>query len=207
MLYATIRDGQPVGRAAGQLRNIGVLTPELVKRLDEMQKAGASSVEMWEEVVKALEKFKGAMEATEDTGNGLVGAISSRWDNIVRQFGDAFTDTAKGGMKDALDAMKELEDSGFARWLGDEVLSAITSVANAISGLYKQLSEGKKFWADFFGGAKEDAGDVAEAVERILVEETKPNEYTTRRKYQRSDGAEEYEYVVDEKKEKEVKAA
>lgn len=73
--YAMIRDGQPVSRVAGQLRNLGLITPQTAADLKELQDAGASNIELWDKLEEALKKFEGAMAETEKTGNGLIGAI------------------------------------------------------------------------------------------------------------------------------------
>ena len=133
-LYALIRDGQPIGRAALELRNLGILTPEVVKRLDEMQKAGKSSVEIWGEVENALKRYKGAMNETQETGEGLISAIKTRWDNIVREFGDAFADAAKGGMSEVLDTMTKLEESDAIGEWADEAVEKLEEVKEAAKG-------------------------------------------------------------------------
>lgn len=144
-LYALIRDGQPLSRGVMQLRNMGVITPQVAQKLQDLQSAGESNVKIWQEVEAQLLRYKGAMAETEKTGEGLVGAISSRWDNIVRQFGDAFSVTAKDGMSEVLDKMKELEEDGTIAVWADRAVSALTevkdgalAVGKAISWLYEQ---------------------------------------------------------------------
>ncbi len=134
-LYALIRDGQPVSRATMELRNMGVITPEVAAELDKLQKSGASNAEIWAAVERSLGRFNGAMAETESTGNGLMGAISSRWQNLVRQFGDAFLESAEGGMKSVLDAMKELEKSGAIERWADSAVSSIQEVGGAVKWL------------------------------------------------------------------------
>ena len=129
-LYAFIRDGQPLSRAVMELRNMGVITPEVASRLDEMQKAGAKNVEIWEEVEKQLARYNGAMAETEKTGNGLMGAIKSRWDSVVRSFGQALEGEAKGGLEKLLKAMKGLEEDGTLAVWAEKVKSAISVVVD-----------------------------------------------------------------------------
>ena len=193
-LYSFIRDGEPIGRAATELRNMGILTPAVVTELKKMQEAGASSAEIWEKVEEALGRYNGAMEETEKTGNGLIGAIESRWDNIVRQFGEAFKDTAEGGMKDALEAMEKLENSGFASWLGNTLVSAFGKAVNVMAEFFSILKSGRDYWR----GVEEGADDAAEAVERELQSEEKINAWKTKRTYKRADGSIEEEYEINE---------
>ncbi len=134
-LYAFIRDGQPLSRAVMQLRNMGVITPEVAQKLQDLQAAGKSNAEIWAEVEVQLGRYKGAMKETEATGEGLMGAIKSRWDNIVRAFGDAFAETAKGGMSEILDKMKELEESDAIGQWADDAVESMGKVAESAKGV------------------------------------------------------------------------
>jgi len=140
--YAIIRDGQPLTRATMALRNMGVLTPEVAARLDDLQKSGASTTQIWEEMETALKRYKGAMEETEATGEGLIGAISSQWDDTLREFGAACIETSKDGLGRLLDSLKQLrEDGSIAVW-ADKVGNAFARVGDSIgyvAGLFKGL--------------------------------------------------------------------
>ena len=164
-LYAMIRDGQPLSRAVVQLRNMGAITPEVAQKLQDLQDAGKSNAEIWAEVENALGKYKGAMAETEKTGDGLIGAISSRWDNIVRTFGEAFSDTAKGGMTDLLDKAKELEEDGsIAEWAEEtsdwlnKVVEGAAACAKAITSVLKPV------WKTIKGGFEAVGQGVGSAI-------------------------------------------
>ena len=144
--FAVIRDGQPITRAVMGLRNMGVITPEVAAKMEDLQKAGASTTEIWGEMEKALGKFKGAMEETEKTGDGLMGAISAQWDNSVRSFGGALMDTAKGGLEYLLAKMKQLNEDGTVELWAEKINAAVMSVVEtikelmpAITGVWKSI--------------------------------------------------------------------
>ena len=144
-MYAFIRDGQPLSRAVQQLRNMGVITPEVAQKLQDLQEAGKSNVELWAEVEKQLLRYKGAMAETEKTGEGLIGAIGSRWDNIVRAFGQALSEEAKGGLTQVHEAAKALEESGSVEvWANktlktfQQVKEAASAIGSAIGWLYER---------------------------------------------------------------------
>ena len=144
--FAVIRDGQPIARAVMGLRNMGVITPEVAAKLDDLQKAGASTTEIWGEMEKALGRFNGAMEETEKTGDGLIGAISAQWDNSVRSFGGALMDTAKGGLGYLLEKMKQLNEDGTIELWAEKINEALVSVMEtikelmpAITGVWKSI--------------------------------------------------------------------
>lgn len=149
--YAIIRDGQPLTRATMALRNMGVLTPEVAQKLQDLQNAGASTTEIWQEMEKALSRYKGAMEETEKTGEGLMGAISAQWDDTLREFGAACLETSKDALGGLLDWMKQLrEDGSIAVWANNfgkamekvaewckDVVDGMKAVGNGISWLYE----------------------------------------------------------------------
>lgn len=207
-LYAAIRDGQPVARAAQELKNMGILAPSVVQSLDDMQSAGKSVADIWDAVEQSLAKYNGAMAETEQTGEGLMAAISTRWDNIVRSFGMAFQDTTKDGVRELSDALKELEESGTVeRWasaagaaLGGLVKS-IQWVSNGIEGIYNHLKSGRDFWNN-----KEEPAPVDDSRDWVMTREAQVNEYTTKRYFKnRWDESEKVEEIVDEALEKEFK--
>lgn len=196
-LYAFIRDGQPLSRAVMQLRNMGVITPEVAQKLQDLQAAGKSNAEIWAEVEAQLGRYKGAMSDTEKTGEGLMGAIKSRWDNIVRAVGHAFEDSAKDGMGEMLSAMDDLEESGaIERWANNaatavaKVAVAIKWVADGLGAVWDHLMEGRQAWKDMSSGSEE-------AEEFTFDREEKPNPYTTKRYYKGSNGSERVEVEED----------
>ena len=207
-LYASIRDGQPVARAAMELKNMGILAPSVVQELDDMQAAGKSVADIWETVEQSLARYNGAMAETEKTGEGLMAAISTRWDNIVRSFGMAFQDTTKDGVRELSEALKELEESGtIERWAsaaGSALAGLVKSlqwVSNGISAIYNHLKAGRDFW-----NGSEKAPQEDNSADYYLDREEKVNDYTTKRYYKnRFDESEKVETLVDEALEKEFK--
>ena len=150
--YAIIRDGQPLTRATMGLRNMGAITPEVAAKLDELQKSGASVQQIWETLTAELGKFKGAMAETEKTGDGLIGAIKSQWDNTLREFGAACIETCKDGLQGLLEWMRRLqEDGSIAAWAEDfgqnlgkvvdkckEAVEGIKAIASGVEWLYER---------------------------------------------------------------------
>lgn len=206
-LYAFIRDGQPLSRAAAQLRNMGVITPEVARNLQDLQAAGKSNAEIWAEVETQLGRYNGAMKETEKTGEGLIGAIKTRWDNIVRAVGYAFEDTAKDGMGEVLSAMDDLEESGaIDRWADatvtalDKVAKSAITVAGWFGKIWDHLNEGRKAWKEIDEEKAEASG--AESFE--FIREEWPNPYTHKKFYRGSNGGERVEVEEDLAKKKEL---
>lgn len=134
--YAIIRDGQPITRATMALRNMGVLTPEVAAKMDDMQKSGASTVEIWNELETALKRYKGAMEETEQTADGLMGAISSQWDDTLRELGAACLETSKDALGGLLDWIKKLREDGTIAVWADNFCRAMEGVAEACKAAF-----------------------------------------------------------------------
>lgn len=207
-LYAAIRDGQPVARAAMELKNMGILAPSVVRELDDMQAAGKSVADIWDVVEQSLARYNGAMAETEQTGEGLMAAISTRWDNIVRSFGMAFQDTTKDGVRELSEALKELEESGtIERWASAAgsalagLVKSIQWVTNGISAIYNHLKAGRDFW-----NSSEEAPQEDDSADYYLDREEKVNDYTTKRYLKNLyDSTEKVETIVDEALEKEYK--
>ena len=166
--YAVIRDGQPITSATRSLRNMGVITPEVAAKMDEMQKSGASNIEIWNELQAALGRYSGAMKETEQTGEGLIGAISSQWDNAVRDFGAAFMDVVKGGLSRVLDKMRELrEDGSIAVW-ADKAGKAVGRIAASINTAIGWMGKLKKAY-DWMRDGAERVGSAVGAYVGTLV--------------------------------------
>ncbi len=161
--YAIIRDGQPLTRATMGLRNMGAITPEVAQRLEDLQKSGASNLEVWQELEKALGKFKGAMEETEQTGEGLMGAISAQWDDAVRTFGGALLDTVKDGLALLLEKMKELNQDGTIAVWADRAGRAMEKVAEYAKIAFGWLGKLKSAY-EWMRDGLEKVGSVAGAM-------------------------------------------
>lgn len=143
--YSMIKGGQPFGEAAMRLQEMGVITPEVRSKMEDLQKAGASNAEVWAVLEERLETFKGGMETLSKTGDGLVSTLKDNWTAAVREFGEAFSDQAKGGIKDLSDRLQELNEDGTIAVWADKAVKAINMVkeaagwaAQALSWLYQK---------------------------------------------------------------------
>lgn len=140
--YAMIRDGAPLSRATMELVNMGVITPKVAAEMNALQQAGESASRIWPLMESSLLKYQGAMERTEKTGDGMIAALSTRWTNSVRQFGEAFTNAAKEGMGALIDKLAILEQSGtITRW-ADAAVKALTPVKDLLIAIMDNSTRG-----------------------------------------------------------------
>lgn len=77
--YAAIQGGQPFGEARMRLMELGIITPQVAGKMEELQKKGASSSQLWGMMTGELGKFNGAMTKQAGTWEGLTSTMS---DNI-----------------------------------------------------------------------------------------------------------------------------
>lgn len=162
--YAMIRDGQPVSRAANELRNMGLITPEVAASLKSLQESGASNIEVWEQLEGALKKYEGAMADAEETGNGMIGSIQSQWDEAIRDFGEALWEVGRDDIKDFLGWLKKIREDGSMGEFADNVSSATRIVIRCVKacvdvfnwfkdGITESWSKAADFIGALVGGA------------------------------------------------------
>lgn len=126
-----------------------------------MQKAGASGVEIWDKLEGSLEKYKGAMEETEETGNGMIGAIQSQWDEGIRDFGDSLLDVGKVYIKQFLDWLKKIREDGSLKEFVDKFASFTKSILSGVEKCVSAFKTFKDWLVEAFGAAGDVIGAMA----------------------------------------------
>lgn len=162
--YALIRDGQPIQRAGMMLRNVGAVTPEVVAKLQDMEEAGATNIELWRELEKELGRFKGAMADTEQTADGLMGAMGAQWDDAVRTFGQAFLETAKDGIGVFLNYLKQMNEDGTIALMAEKVSSACATIMDSLKSILPVVSNVWKGIVATFDAVGSEIGRFAGAI-------------------------------------------
>lgn len=133
--YAMIKGGQPFGEAALRLQELGVLAPEVRRKMEELQASGAGSAEVWQVLQEHLQTFSGAMAHLSQSGDGLTATLGDTWSAAVRQFGDAFQGAAKEGIEFLINLLKKLQaDGSIQRW-AEAAVKALTPVKNLIQAV------------------------------------------------------------------------
>ena len=166
--YAIIRDGQPLSRATMALRNMGVLTPEVAQKLQDLQDAGANNAVIWGELENALKRYSGAMAETEQTGEGLMGAISAQWDDTLREFGAACLETSKDALGGLLGWLKRLREDGTIAVWANRTGRAFESIANAAKEAGKWIAKVVDAYAKIRDWLEENASGAGAAFGALL---------------------------------------
>jgi len=115
--YSAIQAGQPFGEAAMRLMEMGLLSGSARQELDALTKSGASNEAIWAFLQRELEGFSGGMEELSKTGKGVLSTLKDNAQLALAEFGEAFTEAAKGGMTTLINKIGELRANGtIARW-------------------------------------------------------------------------------------------
>jgi hypothetical protein len=133
--YSMIKGGKPFGEAAMRLQEMGAITPQTRAEMEKLQASGASNIEVWGVLEKRLKEFKGGMNTLSKTGEGLTSTLKDNWTQAVREFGIAFSDSAKTGISTMIKALDDLNNSGAISSWGKSTADAVNSVVNAFTAL------------------------------------------------------------------------
>lgn len=142
-LYSALKNGDPFMDAVGAMQRMGIVGGEIRGTLTRLTESGASFGEMWQVVEKDLNRFNGGMIALSSTGNGLISTLKDNWTIAVATFGDAFMESAKGGIQTMIDTIKGLvEDGTITKW-AEQAKSALDAVIQTIQ-IIRAGGEGKE---------------------------------------------------------------
>lgn len=137
---------QQTGKSVGELR-------------DKMAK-GAISFEMVAEAMRIATSegglFNNAMANVAKTGEGLMSTLQDKWTDAVRSFGEAFADSAKGGLQTLIDKLTELVEDGSVDEWANRMARGLASVVEVAQWCGKAIS-----WLAEKYGAIRDWGERA----------------------------------------------
>ena len=153
--YSMIKGGKPFGEAAMRLQEMGAITPQVRSEMEKLQASGASNIEVWRVLENRLKEFDGGMVTLSKTGDGLTATLKDTWTQSVREFGEAFSDSAKGGISKMIEALDSLNKSGAVASWGKATADAINGVVNAFSALKNS------YFGEIVGGALAQTFTVA----------------------------------------------
>jgi len=153
--YSMIAGGKPFGEAAMRLQELGIITPEVRSKMEDLQAAGATNAEVWAVLEGRLNTFKGGMETLSKTGDGLTSTLADNWTAAVRTFGDAFQSTAKDGIKALSDQLDNLVTSGTIAVWADKAVRALETVKTAAKSAWDGIK-----WAYNVSGVSDTVGTL-----------------------------------------------
>lgn len=167
--YAMIQAGKPFGEAAMRLTELGALTPEVRQKMEDLQAAGASNSEVWDALVAHLETFGGAMKDLSKTGEGMMSTLEDNWTAAVREFGQAFMDSAKDSIGFLINKLAELQASGAITEWAEKAKEALEPVRNLIVGILGNSDSRAQAFGAAWDYLKEVAGYVADTLKNAII--------------------------------------
>ena len=157
---------QMINQGFNPLTIISQQTGKSMSELKDMMGEGAISFEMVAEAMRIATSegglFNNAMKESSKTGEGMISTLQDNWTEAVRTFGEAFSDSAKGGIGFLTQKLQELTEDGTIELWATKVASALTRIkdgAMAVIGpLGKVLSFGWKSLKGSYESAAQGIG-------------------------------------------------
>ena len=153
-LFSSLQAGKPFGEAAARLSEMAILSGEARNKMEDLQKAGASQIEIWRVLQEELKKNAGGMAKLSVTGSGLISTLKDNWMFALKEFGDVFQDLSKDKIKGLIDTIKDLKDSGAIQQFAKDALNALELLGKGIgfiSAVFAQLRRNVEMKAEFLG--------------------------------------------------------
>jgi hypothetical protein len=85
-VHSALESGAPIGRYTNRLLELGVITPQARRELEEMKNEVNSGKRGWELIEQELSKFTGSMQRQSTTWNSTMSGFSDAVDNAMRAF-------------------------------------------------------------------------------------------------------------------------
>jgi hypothetical protein len=134
-----------------RLQEMGIITPDVRTKMEDLQAAGAKNIEVWEVLATRLAQFKGGMAQLSQTGDGLVSTLKDTWTQSVRTFGQSFLEVSKTAIGGLIEWLGKLNDNGTIKSWADKTLEVLYRVAGAA----RAVASGGGMRAEAWSGIKD----------------------------------------------------
>jgi hypothetical protein len=108
--FGQLAEGMPVDRAMMQLQALGILGPDVIKALKELEAQGGSLSQKWDLVSAALGRFKGGMEDVKNTTEGSLKGLKGALDDWAEWWGSRISALVRGPIADLTKAVRAIAD-------------------------------------------------------------------------------------------------
>lgn len=120
------------------LQEIAAKTGASIDELKKQMEEGRISFDLVQAAMKSATseggRFNNAMKDASQTGAGLVSTLKDNWTAAVTKFGEAFLDSAKGGLSFMIEKLQELNKSGIIEEWADDAVESLQKVGEAAKG-------------------------------------------------------------------------
>lgn len=172
--YDAMKSGQPFGEAAMRLQEMGALSGDGRRKLEELAagvKDGSITMnQAWKGTGNVFGQFSGLMEKQSQTTAG-------QWSNLMDNLGQTlvgigeimlpFVKTLIGGMNDALPAIRETLINVF-QTAGPIIGNVIGGIAGVLGNIVGWITQNWPTISSIIGGVMERIGAVIQAVAPII---------------------------------------
>jgi hypothetical protein len=138
--YADIQAGRPFGEAAMRLAEMGVVTPQVRSKLEDLQKSGAKGSEVWGELTGSLERFDGAMEKQAGTFDGMMSTFMDGVNMLLARALKPLFDGLKMVLAGANELMASPAFNGAMEVVGKGIGDAFSIVADVLGRVWSAVS-------------------------------------------------------------------
>ena len=142
-LYSSIKSGRPAGEALMRLQELGIMSGSVRNKIEELQKANASSAEVWAAVTAGMGKYAGMMKELSETTGGRLSTMRDDWKAVRRDVGDAAVPALNSIIEDLIGKLEQLHNSGAAKAWGEDLGRAINSAHSALATLISFIEENR----------------------------------------------------------------
>lgn len=154
-LYAALKEGSGVGQAAAQLQQMGAISKETAKNVEQLSAAGVALSTSWQAVEGDLKKASGAASALGGTISGLQQQLAALEAQGNTKIGDMMLEGEKAGYRAAIGFQKfknAVEEANAGPWsaFNSAINSAKESIGNfmaavagtgAVQGVFETMAK------------------------------------------------------------------
>ena len=132
--YTAIKAGQPFGEAAQRLMELGLMSGEARRRIEQLQESGAKSEDVWKAFTGSMSKYNDMMKEQSQSLTGLTSTLSDSFNSLLSDIGNAFLPAIKGavaGITSLFDSMKNLSGGTKVLIAGIVAIGAVMLTLNS----------------------------------------------------------------------------
>jgi uncharacterized protein YjiS (DUF1127 family) len=144
-LYSALQAGAPIGQFTGRLLELGAITPETKRQLEELDNTLDGGAAAWNMVTQELNRFSGAMRAESTTWNATMSGFKDAIDSAMRSFAAPLLPPLTAAVQQLADLVRNDLAPGIERAMGafttdwlPGILNAFTDI-RAAGGAFNQL--------------------------------------------------------------------
>ena len=161
-MFDALQNGQPFGEASSRLQEMGAISGNARRQMEQMQKAGEDGAEIFGFFSEQVGgRFAGNMERLSGTFQGVTSNLEDFRGNLLRVGGEPFFEEVRQSALDFLDLLNENEGTitAIAVGIGELGASIVRFVREGLGGInFKPALEGIQSFLDWLNKTKNAVG-------------------------------------------------